>query len=245
METTLKYLYMYYLYYNEHFGAPYFTDRMYKWETCWHCYMKALNLVGPVTKTQQQLWHNIYNPWHVLWRLSSSGWKPPQRQPFTDQEKLFYFRLFLTSPSWFKRRSEKQENICNLQREETKIRLLTWETYRCIISNNVTEVDVQITRLAYNSTRELFQGEATSEQEKGEKWQSRLFVFAAHSRQQIKVTECKRASQGRAEESIWGEKRRGERQINVQTTQPCNGEENTSVYSGYRTLVFILHCYLN
>lgn len=44
----------------------------------------------------------------------------------------------------------------------------------------------------------------------------RLFVFAARRRQQIKMTECKRASQGRAKESISGEKQSSERQINVQ-----------------------------
>lgn len=36
-------------------------------------------------------------------------------------------------------------------------------------------------------------------------------------RQRIKMTECKRASQGRAKESISGERQRSERQINVQT----------------------------
>lgn len=51
-------------------------------------------------------------------------------------------------------------------------------------------------------------------------------MFAARRRQQIKVTECKQASQGRAKESISGEKQSCERQINGQTTQLCNSEEN-------------------
>lgn len=56
-----------------------------------------------------------------------------------------------------------------------------------------------------------------SEAEITEGW---LFVFGAQHRQQIKMTEHKQASEGRAKESISGEKQGSERQINVQTTLP-------------------------
>lgn len=44
-----------------------------------------------------------------------------------------------------------------------------------------------------------------------------MFVFGAQHRQQIKMTEHKQASEGRAKESISGEKQDSKRHINVQT----------------------------